>query len=468
MDDIRSRLKESRGGIDKIQQKIDELDEALAALPALREKLKRFQATNLKVHTEEKTAVQAEERLLEGVASKITKLKEYSEKVLPTTSSAETVLPEEADQKFPHRATLEPLQAIVQDVHNARSFASKVLMDAHQKALNDLEKVQNEWQPLSDATNERFEKAKSSLCEEGHQPDEYVDLDDQVARLEPKHTERQKLNCELADLRQRRQGIIDEWEKADADAYSELEQAAKRVSKKLKGTVKAIIQPSSSIEPLKKVLRSHIDGNISQAFSKLEELETLSLSKLAQKIRQGADALIDEYGFSENSAKKIAASGESVALEVEECWIPPEAAIELNVGRDGHENWKTLDNLSAGQKATAVLLLLLLDTDFPLVIDQPEDDLDNQFIAGHVVPIMRSGKKRRQFIFSSHNPNIPVLGDADQIIGLTPVVEDGGDRTKILDEDCGSIDKSSVQQLIKDLLEGGEQAFTTRRTKYGF
>ncbi len=468
MDDIRSRLKESRSGIDKIQQKIDEHDEALAALPALREKLKRFQATNLKVHAEEKTAVQAEERLLENVANKIAKLKEYSEKMLPTTTSAETVLPEEANQKLPHRATLEPLQAIAQDVHNARSFASKALIDAHQKALNDLEKIQNEWQPLSDATNERFEKAKSSLCKEGHQPDEYVDLDDQVARLEPKHTERQRLNCELADLRQRRQGIIDEWEKADASAYSELEHAAKRVSKKLRGTVKAVIQPSSSIEPLKKVLRSHSEGNISQALSKLEDLETLSLSMLAQTIRKGADALIYEYGFSENSAKKIAASGESVALEVEECWIPPEAAIELNVGRDDHENWKTLDNLSAGQKATAVLLLLLLDTDFPLVIDQPEDDLDNQFIAGHVVPIMRSGKKRRQFIFSSHNPNIPVLGDADQIIGLTPVVEDEGDRTKILDEDCGSIDKSSVQQLIKDLLEGGEQAFTTRRRKYGF
>ncbi|MFV0490734.1 MAG: DNA repair protein, partial [Pseudorhodobacter sp.] len=115
-----------------------------------------------------------------------------------------------------------------------------------------------------------------------------------------------------------------------------------------------------------------------------------------------------------------------------------------------------------------VLLLLLLDAEAPLIIDQPEDDLDNQFIAGRVVPIMRTGKKRRQFIFSSHNPNIPVLGDADQIIGLTPTVQDASDRTKVYNDDCGSIDKASVQQLIKDLLEGGEQAFTIRRAKYGF
>ncbi len=53
-------------------------------------------------------------------------------------------------------------------------------------------------------------------------------------------------------------------------------------------------------------------------------------------------------------------------------------------------------------------------------------------------------------------------------MGLTPTVADTDDRTKIFDMNCGSIDKTSVQQLIKDLLEGGEQAFTTRRTKYGF
>ena len=468
MDDISSRLIESRGGIVGKRQKITELDQALAALPGLREKLKRFKATNLKEHADEKTAVQAEARLLESVSGKIVDLKELADDLLPPTESADAVLPPETDQKLPNRSTLEPLQKVVQDVDNAWRAASLILTAAHNKAADDLASIQNTWEPLKDAANQRFEDVKAKLSDEGHNPDEYVSLDDQVARLEPKQNEKQGVEGELASLRAKRQGIIDEWEKADARAYTELEKAAKRVTKKLKGTVKAVIQPSSTIEPLKEVLRSHVEGNISQAYGKLEEHETLSLSQFAETIRKGTDALVSEYRFTESSAKKIADAGEALALEVEECRIPPEAAIELNVGRDGVENWKKLENLSAGQKATAVLLLLLLDADAPLVIDQPEDDLDNQFIAGQVVPIMRSGKKRRQFIFSSHNPNIPVLGDADQIIGLTPTVEDGGDRTKIFDRDCGSIDKASVQQLIKDLLEGGEQAFTTRRTKYGF
>jgi ABC-type Mn2+/Zn2+ transport system ATPase subunit len=468
MDGIQSRLIESRGGIVSKRRKINELDQALAALPGLREKLRRFKATNLKKHAEEKTAVQAEARILEGVAGKVAELKVLEDDLLPATDTADLVLPAETKQEIPNRSTLAPLQTIAQDLDDALRAASLILTAAHNKACDDLVGIQTAWEPLKEAANKRFEDVKVKLSEEGYNPDEYVSLDDQVARLEPKQTERQGIEEDLASLRTKRQGIIDEWEKADARAYTDLEKAAKRVTRKLKGTVKAVIQPSSTIEPLKEVLRSHVEGNISQAYVKLEEHETLSLSQFAETIRKGTDALVSEYSFTESSAKKISDAGEALALEVEECRIPPEAAIELNVGRDGVENWKKLENLSAGQKATAVLLLLLLDADAPLVIDQPEDDLDNQFIAGHVVPIMRSGRKRRQFIFSSHNPNIPVLGDADQIIGLTPTVEDGGDRTKIFDDDCGSIDKTSVQQLIKDLLEGGEQAFTTRRAKYGF
>ena len=72
-----------------------------------------------------------------------------------------------------------------------------------------------------------------------------------------------------------------------------------------------------------------------------------------------------------------------------------------------------------------MLLLLLLESDAPLIIDQPEDDLDNRFITEGVVPKMREEKRRRQFVFSTHNANIPVLGDAELIVGLAAT--GGGD-----------------------------------------
>ena len=98
----------------------------------------------------------------------------------------------------------------------------------------------------------------------------------------------------------------------------------------------------------------------------------------------------------------------------------PTTAVRLNTASAGEPPaWQLLEELSTGQKATAVLLLLLLESGAPLIVDQPEDDLDNRFITEGIVPRMREEKQRRQFIFSTHNANIPVLGDAELIVGLS-------------------------------------------------
>ena len=130
--------------------------------------------------------------------------------------------------------------------------------------------------------------------------------------------------------------------------------------------------------------------------------------------------------------------------------------------------FRALEELSTGQKATAVLLLLLLESDAPLIVDQPEDDLDNRFITEGVVPRMRNEKQRRQFIFSTHNANIPVLGDAELIVGLSASGEAEHGRARIAPEHMGSIDTQPVRELEEEILEGGKEAFERRRRKYGF
>jgi len=127
-----------------------------------------------------------------------------------------------------------------------------------------------------------------------------------------------------------------------------------------------------------------------------------------------------------------------------------------------------VEALSTGQKATAVLLLLLLESDAPLIVDQPEDDLDNRFITEGIVPRIREEKRRRQFIFSTHNANIPVLGDAELIVGLSAAGETDAGQVSIAPEHSGSIDRRSVRELVEEILEGGREAFERRRRKYGF
>ena len=156
-------------------------------------------------------------------------------------------------------------------------------------------------------------------------------------------------------------------------------------------------------------------------------------------------------------------------MRIEELDLPATTMIELNTAPEGESaTWQSLEALSTGQKATAVLLLLLLESEAPLIVDQPEDDLDNRFITEGVVPTMRQEKRRRQFVFSTHNANIPVLGDAELILVLTASGEAREGNAKIAKENMGSIDSKPVRDLVEEILEGGREAFEMRRSKYGF
>lgn len=81
---------------------------------------------------------------------------------------------------------------------------------------------------------------------------------------------------------------------------------------------------------------------------------------------------------------------------------------------------------------------------------------------------MHDKKLRQQFIISTHNANILVLGDAELILGLTAMGEVGLGKAQIARQHMGSIDSQPVQELVKNLSEGGKDAFETRRLKYGF
>lgn len=121
---------------------------------------------------------------------------------------------------------------------------------------------------------------------------------------------------------------------------------------------------------------------------------------------------------------------------------------------------KELKHHSLGQRASALILFILNQRENDvIIIDQPEDDLDNQTIYEDVIKLIREIKQNTQFIFATHNANFPVLGDADQIHSCT--YED--DTINIV---TGSIDCPLLQKKIVDLMEGGKEAFNKRRLIY--
>lgn len=133
-------------------------------------------------------------------------------------------------------------------------------------------------------------------------------------------------------------------------------------------------------------------------------------------------------------------------------------SIELNVATASSPNYKDAAELSRGQKCTALLPLLLARRETPLLIDQPEDNLDNHFIFETVVDSIRQLKARRQMIFITHNANIPVLAEADLVVVMNSDGKSG------FVEQQGSLD--DCREPIIDLLEGGREAFDRRRRRY--
>lgn len=121
---------------------------------------------------------------------------------------------------------------------------------------------------------------------------------------------------------------------------------------------------------------------------------------------------------------------------------------------------KQLKNHSLGQRASALILFVLSQRDNDVVIiDQPEDDLDNQTIYEDVIKLVKKLKPDTQFIFATHNPNIPVLGDAEQVLACTYSEDE-------IHTQVGSIDCPVQQDAIVRIMEGGEEAFKERKRIY--
>lgn len=145
----------------------------------------------------------------------------------------------------------------------------------------------------------------------------------------------------------------------------------------------------------------------------------------------------------------------------------------LLLERDRRHYWKVQSNstykekeirqLSVGMRGTFYVCLKLATDPFikPFVFDQPEDDLDNDFIMNSLVPIFKKIKKYRQVIIVTHNANLVINADAEQVIVAK-------NKDEVLSYESGAIENPAIREQICKILEGGKPAFTMREKKYGF
>lgn len=136
----------------------------------------------------------------------------------------------------------------------------------------------------------------------------------------------------------------------------------------------------------------------------------------------------------------------------------------LNEHYDLQNNGKSLDQLSPGEKGALLLVFyLVLDKeDIPLIIDQPEDNLDNNSVAKVLVPFIKLAKKKRQIILVTHNPNLAVVADSEQVINVSLDKQNGYKFNFI----SGGIENQTINKQLLEVLEGTIPAFCLRKDKY--
>ncbi|MEV0597568.1 TrlF family AAA-like ATPase [Nonomuraea cavernae] len=466
--ELSSKLQESRNSILNLQRELKSIDEKLGRLPMLQERLENFEKAGIAERLSNQEKIQQEESLLDRAISSISKIARSSNdwpEALPIDSA---YLEIERNAELPNAVLLQKAKSILVDLNTSMSTSIAALMSSQEKAREELESIKREWSQASLTTRSELNEALRALQPAGIDGNEYLRLTRDVSNLEDLRPRYQELATSLERLKGERIQLLVKVEELQRDRLDDLKAAAKKIGRRLAGTVRVEVTEGRDRSPLIKLVGSHLSGRKEKIRAAIESAAILSVRDLADTCRNGAEEIMSAYSVTRMQAELLASAGEEFFMLIEETDLPVTTELELNLGTKSVENWRALDRLSTGQKATALLLILLQESSTPLIIDQPEDDLDNRFIYDEIVPKIRACKIKRQLIFATHNANIPVLGDADQIVTLMAWDVGGRITGSVNPGGCGSIDDQGVREIVEELLEGGREAFDNRRYLYGF
>jgi len=469
---LRRELKDTRRNLMEVRRKMQDIESRLEQLPVIEEKIKQFEDAGIAEKLDTKSQLVKEEKVLDTAEERIEEIERIRKELAEGLPLEADFVSDSSLDELPNEDVLKPIRTLLSTLNEESNDAEEQLQSAVDEARSQLAEIRETWEERESQVQEEYEEALRELQEEQVDGEEYIRLQRKAEELRPLRKKLENHEKHREEIEQRRRNLLGEWEDLKTEEYQAYKTACDRVSQALGGQVKASVRYQGNRDPLIDLLDEDLEGRRQEMLDTLEEREDLSLQKLAEHIEKGADALVDEYGLTKTQAQTLADIDEDLRLQIEELELPASTEIKLNVAAEGQsKEWRPLDKLSTGQRATAVLLLLLIESKTPLVVDQPEDDLDNRFVVDGVVPAIRSEKGRRQFLFATHNANIPVLGDAEQILGFSAVGDArhaGRGRATIEEGHRGAIDQSSVRELVEEILEGGKTAFEKRRAKYGF
>lgn len=445
-----ARLRENSAEINNLMNEYNNIEDKTADLPSLKERLRFYTEAGLEEKLPLLTRLASEEAVYDQV-------KEQCDSIKPP--------------RFPKVTVESNEDAVITSLREiAESFNKRMeeLGKEYERALSDLDKAyrdsRSSWEQKRAENDDEIRNALKTVDgiqdKSGNQiASEYTELLKKVRLAEPIQKRSSEIQRKIDDLKKNRKTLIESCRKA-LDEYSEyMNRQLKKLNKKFGNTIRLSIKYRQNKERVLEELKS-INGIGDKGLAGIVQYDDFDIFSFVEDIRSGIDRIKSKYNLTAGNADKIVNGFDEQDLyRMEEFELEDVFQIELFV----NGQFKALQNLSKGQQCTAILNVLLVDNRDPLIVDQPEDNLDNAFIADSLITTIRDNKIKRQYIFATHNANIPVFGDAELIIAMTEV--DGAGR--ISNDGIGSIDVQTVKEKVINILEGGRAAFIMREEKYG-
>lgn len=338
------------------------------------------------------------------------------------------------------KRTMEEFNKTYTDVKNRST--------AHTTKLAELAEVEKQYQVVS----QTLRAHKAELHDIGTPEINHEKLVGEMFRSMGSRSVRMAQECKsLADLSG---GLI--------RATLQTGQGLDQVAEKFRGVTSGSGLRSNRIEGFFQQLRAEVNPLATWKVV-VKELELLSIKDDDSSITSEYYPSLSRMGLQLGDLKRVAAHLNSdgwLSLALTQVTDQPQFEYQTE---DDH--YISFADASAGQQATALLRVLLAQSGPPLIIDQPEDDLDNEVVL-EVIKQIWDAKRHRQLIFASHNANLVVNGDAELVVQCDYRVRGEQSRGEIKTQ--GAIDLPNLRKAIVDVMDGGEKAFKLRADKYGF
>ena len=457
---VRDDLGENRQQLARAEKALADLDDELTQIPRLEEHEARYKETDLPSRLAERTQLDRDEAALGDIGDRIAAVRSALDGFIDDEAVAALVEPVDGIDTSPQAAHLACARKALTTLANELAGLTAKATAAIEAAEAEAGTAEQAWQDATNVQRDGHAKVVRELVEEGHDPDNYLAITKNLETLRTKATKRKAATARITELSNEHLGDLAAHETKQS---KDLNAAVGAANKNTGGVV--IVKPVAAPdrEDIKAVIERHVSGARVQIMAAIDDAG-FSPRALAAAGRVGV-AELERFGIRGAQATHLASAGEACFRELEELAVGQAVDVQLDISpNSGTRQYRGIDQLSKGQRATALLLLLLGASTAPLIIDQPEDDLDNRFVYEGIVAKLRELKGSRQIIASTHNANVPVLGDAELIVAL----EGDGHHGWPMADGIGSLDDQPIRKLAEDLLEGGPAAFNARHHLYGF